>query len=158
MPNSRLLAVSCLLAFLIAGSRATLAQEARQSGADGWPAYGHDAAGTRYSPLTQINRDNVSKLQVAWTFHVEDLSDGSDGRKRTGLETTPILVDGTLYLTSGYNRVFALDPETGKQKWVYDPMVDTTVEYGDGLINRGVATWFDATRAKGKPAGGGFSS
>ena len=106
-----------------------------------WPAYGHDAAGTRYSPLTQITRDNVSQLKVAWTFHVEDVSDGSDGRKRTGLETTPILIDGTLYLTSGYNRVFALDPETGKQKWVYDPMIDTAVEYGDGLINRGVASW-----------------
>jgi quinoprotein glucose dehydrogenase len=118
---------------------------------DNWPAYGHDAGGTRYSPLTQINRDNVSKLQVAWTFHVEDLSDGSDGRKRTGLETTPILVDDTLYLTSGYNRVFAIDPETGKKKWVYDPMIDTTVEYGDGLINRGIATWLDTTAAaKGK--------
>ncbi len=119
---------------------------------DNWPAYGHDAGGTRYSPLAQINRDNVSKLQVAWTFHLEDISDGSDGRKRTGLETTPILVDGTLYLTSGYNRVFAIDPETGKKKWVYDPMIDTTVEYGDGLINRGVATWLDTTAtAKGKP-------
>ncbi len=114
-----------------------------------WPAYGHDAAGTRYSPLTQINRDNVANLKVAWTFHVEDISDGSGGRKRSGLETTPILVDGTLFLTSGFNRVFALDPETGKQRWVYDPLIDTTVEYGDGLINRGVATWVDASRAAG---------
>ena len=108
-----------------------------------WPAYGHDAAGTRYSPLTQINRDNVSQLKVAWTFHVEDLSDGKDGRRRSSLETTPILIDGTLYLTSGYNRVFALDPETGKQKWVFDPMVDTAGEFGDGLINRGVASWIN---------------
>jgi quinoprotein glucose dehydrogenase len=108
-----------------------------------WPAYGHDAGGTRYSPLTQITRDNVANLKVAWTFHVEDLSDGKDGRRRSSLETTPILIDGTLYLTSGYNRVFALDPETGKQKWVFDPMVDTAGEFGDGLINRGVASWIN---------------
>jgi quinoprotein glucose dehydrogenase len=150
MPVLRALAVLCFLVFLVVDPRTPMGQAAPSTAADGWPAYGHDAAGTRYSPLTQISRDNVSKLQVAWTFHVEDLSDGSDGRKRTGLETTPILVDDTLYLTSGYNRVFALDPETGKQKWVYDPVVDTTVEYGDGLINRGVATWVDAARAKGK--------
>src|SRR5580658_3243688 len=106
-----------LAAFFVCTSAKISAQDASDPG---WPYYGHDAGGTRYSPLTQINRDNVSKLQVAWTFHVEDISDGSDGRKRTGLETTPILVDDTLYLTSGYNRVFAIDPETGKKKWVYD--------------------------------------
>ena len=72
-----------------------------------WPAYGgHD--GTHYSSLSQINRDNVSTLKVAWTFHVGDISDGTGGKKRSGLETTPILVDGTLYLTSAFNRVFAL--------------------------------------------------
>ncbi len=151
MPISRLLTAFCLFAFLLSCSHAAHAQDAHTSATDGWPAYGHDAGGTRYSPLAQINRDNVAQLKVAWTFHVEDLSDGTDGRKRSGLETTPILVDNTLYLTSGYNRVFALDPETGKQKWVYDPMMDTTVEYGDGLINRGVAAWLDSSLPKGKP-------
>ncbi|MGC1384323.1 MAG: pyrroloquinoline quinone-dependent dehydrogenase [Candidatus Acidiferrales bacterium] len=151
MPISRLLSAFGALVFLLSASDAAQAQEARKSATDGWPAYGHDAGGTRYSPLAQINRDNVTNLKVAWTFHVDDLSDGNDGRKRSGLETTPIVVDDTLYLTSGYNRVFALDPETGKQKWVYDPMLDTTIPYGDGLINRGVATWLDSTRAKGKP-------
>ncbi len=115
---------------------------------DDWPYYGHDAGGMRYSPLAQISRQNVANLKVAWTFHVGDISEGGGGKKRTGLETTPILVDGTLYLTTGLNRVFALDPETGRQRWVYDPMVDTAMNYGDGLINRGVAAWVDATRAK----------
>ncbi|HXN28191.1 MAG TPA: pyrroloquinoline quinone-dependent dehydrogenase [Candidatus Acidoferrales bacterium] len=115
-----------------------------------WAYYGHDTGGTRYSPLAQINRDNVSKLKVAWTFHAGDISDGSGRPKRSGLETTPILVDGTLYLTTAFNRVFAVNPETGKQLWVYDPMIDLAGSYGDGLINRGVATWLDATRAKGK--------
>jgi quinoprotein glucose dehydrogenase len=118
---------------------------------DDWPYYGHDPGGTRYSPLAQINRENVSKLKIAWTFHVGDISNGSDGKKRSGLETTPILVDGTLYLTSAFNRVFAVDPETGKQRWVYDPMTEIAGEYGDGLINRGVAAWHDSTRPKSKP-------
>lgn len=117
---------------------------------DNWAYYGHDAGGTRYSPLTQINRQNVTQLKVAWVFHTEDISDGSGGKKRSGLETTPILVDGTLYLTTGFNRVFALDAETGKQLWVYDPRIDLTGNYGDGLINRGVAAWLDPSRAKGK--------
>src|ERR1700691_3082263 len=123
---------------------------ASNSTADDWPYYGHDAGGTRYSPLTQINRENVAQLKVAWTFHTGDISDGSGRPKRSGLETTPILVDGTLYLTTAFNRVFAVNPETGKQLWVYDPMIDLAGSYGDGLINRGVATWLDATRAKGK--------
>jgi quinoprotein glucose dehydrogenase len=115
-----------------------------------WPYYGHDAGGTRYSPLTQINRENVKRLKVAWVFHTGDISDGSGRPKRSGLETTPILVDGVLYLTTPFNRVFALNPETGKQLWVFDPMIELAGDYGDGLINRGVATWFDPTRAKGK--------
>ncbi len=116
-----------------------------------WPAYGHDPGGTRYSPLTQINRGNVKQLKVAWIFHTGDVSNGSGGRGRSGFETTPIMVDGLLFLTTPFNRVIALDPETGKQRWSYDPKVDLAVGYGDGLINRGVATWLDAAKAAGKP-------
>jgi len=116
-----------------------------------WPYYGHDAGGMRYSPLAQISRTNVAHLKVAWVFHTVDISDGSGGKKRSGLETTPILVDGTLYLTTGFNRVFAIDPETGKQLWVYDPKINLAGNYGDGLINRGVATWLDPSRTRGKP-------
>ena len=117
---------------------------------DDWPVYGHDPGGMRFSPLTQITRENVAQLKVAWTFHTGDISDGSGGRKRSGFETTPILVDGTLYLTTGFNRVIALDPETGKQRWAYDPLVEQAADYGDGMINRGVATWLDPDRAEGK--------
>jgi quinoprotein glucose dehydrogenase len=116
-----------------------------------WPNYGNDAGGMRYSPLTQINRENVSKLKVAWAFHTGDISDGSHDRRRSGFETTPILVDGTLYFTTPFNRVIALDPETGKQRWAYDPKIDQTLDYGDGLINRGVATWVDAGRKPEEP-------
>jgi len=108
-----------------------------------WPAYGNDPGGMRHSVLSQINRGNVAKLKVAWVFHTGDISAGGDGRKRSGLETTPILVDGKLYLTTAFNRVVALDPTTGKQLWSYDPNIDRSLDYGDGLINRGVATWLD---------------
>ena len=119
------LAVALAAGILMLASASTNRSLAQSS--DDWPYYGHDAGGMRYSPLAQISRQNVANLKVAWTFHVGDISEGGGGKKRTGLETTPILVDGTLYLTTGLNRVFALDPETGRQRWVYDPMVDTAM-------------------------------
>lgn len=113
-----------------------------------WPNYGNDPGGMRHSPLDQINRGNVATLKPAWVFHTGDISDGRDGRRRSGFETTPILVDGRLYLTTPFNRVIALDPATGKQLWAYDPKIDQTLAYGDGLINRGVTTWLDPSRSK----------
>jgi quinoprotein glucose dehydrogenase len=104
----------------------------------------------RYSTLSQIDRNNVSKLKVAWTFHTGDVSDASGNVRRSGFEATPILVDGKLYLTTAFNRVIALNPETGKQLWAYDPKIDRTLDYGDGLINRGVATWLDRLRPAGR--------
>jgi quinoprotein glucose dehydrogenase len=121
------------------------------SGDTEWPNYGNDPGGMRYSPLSQINRENVSTLKVAWIFHTGDISDGSRDRKRSGFEATPILVDGTLYFTTPFNRVIALDPETGKQRWAFDPMIDQTLDYGDGLVNRGVATWLDPVRSSNQP-------
>jgi quinoprotein glucose dehydrogenase len=115
-----------------------------------WPAYGNDPGGMRHSGLAQINRENVAKLKVAWAFHTGDISDGTDGRKRSGFETTPILVDGRLYLSTPFNRVIALDPTTGNELWSYDPGIDNSLDYGDGLINRGVATWLDRSATAGK--------
>lgn len=115
-----------------------------------WPNYGNDAGGMRYSSLTQIHRGNVGELRVAWVYHTGDISEGGAGRRGSGLETTPILVDGTLYLTTPFNRIIALDPETGKERWAYDPKIDRTWDSGDGLINRGVATWVDSRLPAGK--------
>jgi quinoprotein glucose dehydrogenase len=139
----RLLVILCVILASSAGRGQTTTSTE-------WPNYGNDPGGMRYSTLTQINRDNVSKLKIAWVFHTGDISDGSDGRKRSGFETTPILVDGTLYLTTPFNRVIALDPATGKQRWAYDPQIDQTLDYGDGLINRGVGTWLDPSRSTGQ--------
>ncbi len=60
--------------------------------ADGWPYYGHDGGGMRYSPLAQIARDNVSRLKVAWVFHTGDVSEGKDGRRRTEERLSDALV------------------------------------------------------------------
>jgi quinoprotein glucose dehydrogenase len=128
--------------------RPAWAQTSATTAADDWPYYGHDPGGMRFSPLAQINKENVGKLKVAWTFHTGDISDGSQGRRRSGFESTPILVDGLLYLTTGFNRVIALDPETGAQRWTYDPKIDMKWESGDGLTNRGAATWLDPLRRK----------
>jgi quinoprotein glucose dehydrogenase len=111
---------------------------------DEWPAYGRDAGGQRYSPLNQITRENVKGLQVAWTFHTGDIADGSKSLVKSQFEATPIMVDGTLYLGTPFNRVIALDPETGQQRWAFDPQINIKLPYGDGLTCRGVSTWPDA--------------
>ncbi len=140
-----------MVLLLIACSAIAQDRIRKNNGETDWPAYGNDPGGMRYSPLRQIDASNVAKLRVAWTFHTRDVSDGSKGWKRSGLETTPILVDGTLYLTTAFNRVIALDPSTGDERWAFDPQLDLSLDYGDGLINRGVASWLDASRDAKQP-------
>jgi quinoprotein glucose dehydrogenase len=111
--------------------------------ADEWASYGRDPGATRFSPLTQINAGNVGRLQRAWTFHTGDVAEAPNGDARSGFETTPLLVDGKLFITTGFNRVIALDPVTGRQIWAFDPKLNRTRSYGDGFINRGVAFWSD---------------
>src|SRR5262249_9189598 len=65
-------------------------------------------------------------------------------------ETTPIVVDGTMYFTTPFNRVIALDPESGKEKWTFDPKIDLRAPYSEGLINRGVALWSDPDKTAGE--------
>jgi quinoprotein glucose dehydrogenase len=112
-----------------------------------WPYYGGDAGGMRYSRLTQFNPKNVSRLKIAWVFHTGDVSDGKHGKQRSGFEATPILVDGLLIFATGFNRVIAVNPETGTLQWAYDPKIDPTWDYGDALVNRGVAMWFDTAHS-----------
>lgn len=127
-----------------------IAAQAPSRAVDDWPAYGHDGGGMRFSPLTDVNRTNVDRLQAAWTVHTGDIA-GKYGHPRSGFETTPIVVDGVLYFTTAFNRVVALDPETGAQKWAFDPTIDRTLGYGDGLVDRGVSTWLDSSRRAGEP-------
>jgi quinoprotein glucose dehydrogenase len=108
-----------------------------------WPAYGGDAAGHRYSALDQISAANVQNLKPAWVYRTGDLL-----RRYGRFEATPILVDGTLYVSSPLGRVSALDPQTGAERWTYDPMIDLHGSYGD-FANRGVSTWLDAAAPEG---------
>jgi len=114
-----------------------------------WANYGNDPGGMRYSSLTQINRDNVSKLTVAWVYHTGDVSDGSKYPRKSEFESTPIFVDGTLYLTTAFNRVVALDPVTGSERWAFDPKINLGSKYSEGLMNRGVSIWLDTGRKLG---------
>jgi quinoprotein glucose dehydrogenase len=112
-----------------------------------WPVYGHDTAGTKFSPLIQITRDNVSRLKVAWTYRTGDLFDPKLQKKEPAHEATPIYVEGTLYFNTPFGKVVALDPVTGKVRWTYEAKVDLMGDYGD-FASRGVSTWLDE---KAKP-------
>ena len=99
-----------------------------------WPQYGSTLAGTRFSPLTQVNRGSVEKLKLAWTYRTGVVQRG----ETSGMEATPLLVNDTLYFCTQTNIVIALDPETGAERWRYDPRIDAT---GASLVAtcRGVA-------------------
>jgi quinoprotein glucose dehydrogenase len=109
---------------------------------DEWPNYGNDAGGTRYSPLAQIDRANVGRLRLAWTYRTGETG-GASPWGFTAFESTPLMVDGTLFLSTPYNRVIALDPETGIERWRYDANVDRTRRFAI-VTSRGVSTWLDA--------------
>jgi quinoprotein glucose dehydrogenase len=111
-----------------------------------WSAYGHDALGSRFSPLTQITRENVAQLKPAWTYRTGDAD--VETRKPVKFEATPLMVDGTLFLSTPFGRVIALDPETGRERWTFDAHADRQGGWGD-FANRGVSTWLDARAAKG---------
>jgi quinoprotein glucose dehydrogenase len=119
--------------------------------ASDWPAYGRDPGGSRFSPLAQINRTNVKNLKVAWIYRTGDLSDGRNARSSSSFQCTPLFVDGTLYLITSFNRVIALDPVTGKERWVFDPHIDLRRGYDNQLNSRGVSTWLDPQRKDGQP-------
>jgi quinoprotein glucose dehydrogenase len=130
-------------------SRAKSHIDLSSGGIANWPQYGRNQEGTRYTPLNQINRDNVAYLEKAWEYHTGDFSDGSDGRPETTFQATPILVDGVLYLATVYGRVIALNPETGAEIWTYDPGVDATIDRGE-FANRGVTYWRAANAVQGR--------
>jgi quinoprotein glucose dehydrogenase len=113
-----------------------------------WSAYGRDAGGTRYSPLALVTRQNVALLKPAWEYHTGALTPKSDLNSKSAFEATPILVDGSLYLSTPFNQVIALDPVTGKERWKYDPDIDRTRDYSE-VTSRGVSTWLDPQRKTG---------
>src|ERR1041385_1071600 len=107
-----------------------------------WSANGRDAQGTRYSPASEITRTNVDRLAVAWTYRTGETDPRLKTEKATAFEATPLVVDGTMYLGTPLGRVIALDPATGRERWVFDPKIERAVRYGD-FASRGVSTWVD---------------
>ncbi|HTA78099.1 MAG TPA: PQQ-binding-like beta-propeller repeat protein, partial [Terracidiphilus sp.] len=114
----------------------------------GWPNYGNDPGGARYSEAQQINASNVGQLKVAWTFRTGALDEKRDLNEKATFETTPILVDGKLYLSTPWGQLFALDPATGTKIWEFDPDLDLLRSYSEAT-NRGVSAWHDSKAKRG---------
>lgn len=115
----------------------TLAATSETNNDGQWMSYGRDFSEQRYSPLDQINPDNISQLSLAWY--------GDLAERGGSYETTPVIVDGRIYITSPWSKVYAFDAKTGNQLWKYDPKVpgDWAVNLCCGIVNRGVAIWND---------------
>ncbi len=137
-----IVAVVCL-----AGWRADLlGQDKARSKPGEWTTYGGDLASTRYSPLDQINKDNFSKLEVAWRFKTDALGP----RPEFNLQTTPLMADGIVYATAGTRRaVVALDAATGELIWMHS---ENEGKRGDSaprqLSGRGLAYWTDGRESR----------
>jgi quinoprotein glucose dehydrogenase len=101
--------------------------------------------GDKYSPLTQINRDNVAKLGVAWEYHTGEVPPAGTTDSLIAFEDQPSLIEGNLVICTTSRRVIALDPQTGEERWVFDPKARKV-----GMQKcRGVASWVDAQAAEG---------
>ncbi|MDB4307666.1 pyrroloquinoline quinone-dependent dehydrogenase [Gammaproteobacteria bacterium] len=130
--------LSTLLAILLLFGGTAVAQE--------WPAYGGDAGGRHYSTSGKIDRSNVGDLELAWSFQHGELEDFAGPRMTASWHVTPILLPEeagrSLVICTPFNRVIALDPVTGEERWAFDPEVGRV----GGFIRhncRGVAYWQD---------------
>jgi len=122
-----------------------------------WPAYGKSTGGGNFSSATQINLRNVDSLEQVWVHRSGDFHKGNkwteakviDSSLQTSFQATPIVVEDTLFYCSPYNKVIALNPATGEEKWVFDPEIDPE---GKGILHcRGVSSWEDQLLPKSDP-------
>src|SRR5688572_16984867 len=162
-------AVACAaLAQTACGGPSTFVGEHESS--IGWSHYAGDAGATRYSRSNRLDRSNVDQLRVVWSVRAGDFPDGSGKSSGSSVtessetrcqscrdnnvrfETTPLLFEGNLYVSTPKSRVLALDPETGAVIWDFDPRIDLTRHYSEGLTSRGVATWSDPNARSGRCA------
>lgn len=102
--------------------------------ADNWLSHGRSYREQRFSPLRDINDSNIADLGLAWAFEIDS---------EAGMEATPLVVDGRMYVTAPWSVVYALDAASGAVLWKYDPRVrrDTSIKFCCGSINRGAAVW-----------------
>jgi quinoprotein glucose dehydrogenase len=116
-----------------------------------WPAYGGDSGSSKYSPLDQINRENVRRLKVAWRWDSVDNQIVKDNRRTlpafpAAFKATPIMVNGVLYIKTSLSQAAAIDAATGRQLWAFDPETWRRERPANtGFNARGVAYWTDGT-------------
>jgi len=117
-----------------------------------WPVYAGDNAATHYSPLKDIDASNVSRLSIAWEWSPAESALAQFGTQPGNFQNTPLMIDNVLYVSTPYNRVVALDAETGKELWSYDPKAyeDGQPPNGTGFVHRGVAAWRDSSTGSGR--------
>jgi quinoprotein glucose dehydrogenase len=146
---SRVVWTACVLALpavALAADDAVQLTTAAETQDDTWSSYGGDAGGTRFAPFAQITRDNVTRLQQAWTYRTGELGQKFARADKLSFETTPIFVRDTLYLSTPTNIVIALDPATGRQRWRFDPRIPRATHYSEAT-SRGVSSWVDSQAA-----------
>lgn len=137
-----------LCATLLSSRPAVAASPGTESSSGEWHYYGGDAGSTKYSPLDQINRANVGELKIAWSWDSPDqpLQKGHRMLSSFAYETTPLMVKGTLYASTSLCQVAAINAQTGKTIWVFNPESYKAGRPGNlGFVNRGVAYWTDGT-------------
>ena len=118
-----------------------------------WPNFNGNAAAQKYSIADQITPQNVGKLAVAWSTRTGDVSQGGPGKlPKTAWQSTPLFVNNTVYVSTPFYRVFAVEPDTGKVKWIYaaQTMSNDPKSKFHGK-NRGIAYWAAANPAPGQP-------
>jgi quinoprotein glucose dehydrogenase len=142
----RFTAWTSLLSFVFLFPTPINAQTARDAG---WPNYGNDPGGTRYSPAKQIDRANVAQLHVAWTYRTGALPNDEELDHKAAFEATPILIDGTLFLSTPYDHVIALKAATGVKIWEFDPKLEHPYGFSE-VTSRGVSAWRNASAKAGK--------
>lgn len=109
---------------------------------NGWHHYGGSLAGSRYLGSAGITPESASSITPAWEFQTGDTTNGEDfGGRPSRFRATPIMIEGRLFFSTGFNRVFALDAGTGEKLWSYDPKVDFSRPYSEMFTSRGVAAW-----------------
>lgn len=115
----------------------------------GWRSYGGDSGGNRYSSANSITKDNVKQLAVAWDYRTGALQVPEAAAKRSTFQATPILVEGSLILCTPFNEIIALDPESGAEKWRFDPELDHGMHPANAFTCRGVSYWQDSQNETG---------
>ncbi len=110
-----------------------------------WGFWGGDAGSTHYVPHDQINAENVRQLRIAWRWESLPLH---NGQPEWNLKATPIMIDGTLYTSTGVNEAAAIDAATGNTEWIFSPDPQETHRHPVGQSGRGLAYWTDGTDAR----------